>query len=148
MSLPDPGYVLKWEQFRFLSGAKEAVSMLNKKGYLVVIVTNQRGIGRGLMKESDLKEIHHNMLREFGEANAKIDDIFYCPHNIEDNCDCRKPKPGMIISAVKKWGIDLKASLLIGNSDSDMQAGRGAGCAVYKVDSNTSLLDLVKGLEG
>ena len=105
-------YVKSWDEFHFLPDVIEAIKALNEKGlpsseakgYLVIVVTNQRGIARGLMTEKDLEEIHRRMLRELQRHGARIDDIFYCPHDIKDNCNCRKPQPGMLIQAQKKWG--------------------------------------------
>ena len=121
-------YVKIWEDFHFLQGVKEAVRILNEKGYLVIVVTNQRGIARGLMTESDLEGIHRRMREEFQKYRAHIDDIFYCPHDISDNCACRKPQAGMLIEAQEKWDIDFSQSYIIGDSQSDIEAGQRVGC--------------------
>ena len=91
-------------------------------------MTNQRGIAKGLMTEKDLEEIHRRMIEELKKHGAHIDDIFYCPHDISDNCNCRKPKPGMLIQAQKKWDIDFAQSYIIGDSNSDIEAGQQVGC--------------------
>ena len=121
-------YVKSWDEFQFLPGVIEAIKAINGKGYLVIVVTNQRGIAKGLMAEKDLKEIHRIMLKELKKHGARIDDIFYCPHDISDNCNCRKPKPGMLIQAQKKWDIDLARSFIVGDSSSDIEAGQWVGC--------------------
>ena len=132
-------YVKTWEEFELLPGAAEAIRALNAKGYLVILVTNQRGIGKGVMTEEDLEQIHRRMCHELAAAGAQIDDIFYCPHNIEDECACRKPKPGLLLEAQAKWDIDLDRSVLIGDMESDMEAGRAVGCATIKVETNKGI---------
>ena len=119
-------YVKKWDEFCFLPGVFEAIKTIKEKGYLVIVVTNQRGIARGFMTEKDLEEIHQKMQKELKKHGAQVDDIFYCPHDIKDNCTCGKPQPGMLFSAQKKWNIDLAQSYIIGDSDSDFEASRGA----------------------
>ena len=121
-------YVKSWDEFQFLPGVIGAIKAINEKGYLVIVVTNQRGIAKGLMTEKDLEEIHRRMLKELKKHGAHIDDIFYCPHDISDNCNCRKPKPGMLIQAQKKWDIDFAQSYIIGDSNSDIEAGQQVGC--------------------
>jgi len=132
-------YVKTWEELELLPGAAEAIRALNAKGYLVILVTNQRGIGKGVMTEEDLEQIHRRMRHELAAAGAQIDDIFYCPHNIEDECPCRKPKPGLLLEAQAKWDIDLDRSVLIGDMESDMEVGRAVGCATIKVETNKGI---------
>ena len=121
-------YVKSWDEFKFIPGVDTLIREINSKGYFVIIITNQRGIARGLVKEDTVKEIHCNMVRKLKEKGAIINAIYYCPHNIEDKCNCRKPKPGMILKAVKDLNIDLKRSILIGDDKSDIMAGKKAGC--------------------
>ena len=121
-------YVKSWDEFCFLPGVFEAIRIIKEKGYLVIVVTNQRGIAKGLMTEKDLEEIHRRMIEELKKHGACIDDIFYCPHDISDNCNCRKPKPGLLIQAQRKWDIDFTQSYIIGDSNSDIEAGQQVGC--------------------
>jgi len=121
-------YVKSWDEFQFLPGVIEAIKAINEKGSLVIVVTNQRGIAKGLMTVKDLGEIHQRMLKELKKHGARIDDIFYCPHDISDNCNCRKPKPGMLIQAQRKWDINFAQSYIIGDSNSDIEAGQRVGC--------------------
>ena len=137
-------YVKSWKEFHFLPGVMEAIRAINDKGYLVIVVTNQRGIARGLMTEEDLQEIHRKMYKELQKHGAHIDDIFYCPHDILENCTCRKPKPGMLIEAQRKWSIDLTKSYIIGDSQSDIEAGQKVGCRGILT---TKLIEAVKYLE-
>jgi len=125
---PEGDYIKNWSEFKFLSGVKEAIKKLNKAGFLVIIITNQRGIAKGLMTEEDLKDIHSKMIEELKKSGARIDSIYYCPHDEKDNCNCRKPKIGMFIKAKKDFNIDLSKSWLIGDSLSDIKSGIKANC--------------------
>jgi len=127
-------YVKKWSEFEFIPGIEKLIKRVNEKGYLVIVVTNQRGIARGLMAKRDLEEIHRKMKEELKKKGAKIDAIYYCPHDVEDNCNCRKPKPGMILKAAKDFNIDLADSIAIGDSGPDIMAGKAAGCKTMLVE--------------
>ena len=124
----DDDYVKNWSEFEFLPGAKEALRMLTDKNYRLIVVTNQRGIARGLMTIEDLSDIDARMMAELLEAGAQITAIFCCPHD-KDQCDCRKPKTGMFLLAQRHMrDIDFAKSVMIGDSLSDMQAGAALGC--------------------
>lgn len=124
----DDDYVKHWGEFEFLPGVKEALQILTEKNYRLIVVTNQRGIARGLMTMDDLMEIHGRMMAELLEAGAHITTILCCPHD-KDQCDCRKPKTGMFLYAQRQLpNIDFAKSVMIGDSASDMEAGRQAGC--------------------
>jgi D-glycero-D-manno-heptose 1,7-bisphosphate phosphatase len=129
-----PGaYVRTWAEFEFLPGAKEALCRLTAAGLRLIVITNQRGIARGLMTEADLRDIHTRMLAELEPAGARIAAIYYCPHD-KGECDCRKPEPGMIRQAQRDYpALDPARSVLIGDSLSDMEAGRRAGCRTLLV---------------
>jgi len=123
-----PGdYVSAWEQFHFLPGARAGLRALREAGYLLVVITNQRGIGRGLMSEADLAEVHRRMQVELIGADAGVDAILHCPHDLSAGCDCRKPKPGMIVRALERFAIDVSRSWVVGDSLSDLQAGQAMG---------------------
>ena len=128
--MPEGQYVTRWEEFRLLPDVAEAIRTFNDMGFLVVVVTNQRGIAKGLYTEEDLKEIHRRMSEEIERSGGRIDAIYYCPHDIHENCNCRKPKPGMILKAAEELGIDLTSSYLIGDSITDIQCGKEAGVGV------------------
>jgi len=122
--------VTRWEEFHFLPGVAEAIRAFNDMGFLVVVVTNQRGIAKGLYTGEDLEGIHRKMCEEIERAGGRIDAIYYCPHDIHENCNCRKPRPGMILKAAEELGIDLTSSYLIGDSITDIQCGKEAGVGV------------------
>jgi len=123
-----PGdYVRAWDQFRFLPGARAGLRLLREAGYLLVVITNQRGIGRGLMSEADLDLLHRRMQTELVRAGAGVDAILHCPHDLSANCGCRKPKPGMVSRALERFPIDTARSWVVGDSLSDLEAGRAAG---------------------
>ena len=123
-----PGdYVRSWDQFRFLPGARAGLRLLREAGYLLVVITNQRGIGRGLMSEADLAEVHRRLQVELVRVGAGVDAIFHCPHDLSANCGCRKPKPGMLSRALERLPIDTARSWVVGDSLSDLEAGWAAG---------------------
>jgi D-glycero-D-manno-heptose 1,7-bisphosphate phosphatase len=121
------GYVRSWEEFHFLPGARAGLRLLRDAGYLLIVITNQRGIGRGLMSEADLAAIHARMQAALSRASAVVDAIFHCPHEIAENCGCRKPRPGLLEQARRRFAIDAARSWVVGDSLSDVEAGRAAG---------------------
>lgn len=132
---PEGDYVKSWEEFEFLPGAVEAVRALRESGRKVIIVTNQRGIALGRMTEHDLARIHERMVDVLGPVDA----IYHCPHD-EGQCECRKPRPGMLYRAAAEVpGVRLERSLIIGDSDSDVEAGRAAGARTLKLDASVDL---------
>lgn len=133
VKLPSDCYVSRYSEFRFLPGAVDALALLYSLGYLLVIVTNQRGIGRRLMTAEDLKTVHHSMLEDLREAGVSVDGIYHCPHDAHEGCDCRKPKPGMILRAVRELGIDIARSYMVGDSISDVAAGKSAGATTVRI---------------
>jgi D-glycero-D-manno-heptose 1,7-bisphosphate phosphatase len=130
---PDGGYTTCWEDFHFLPGVAEAIALLNRANYLVIVATNQRGIAKGLLTIETLEEIHTKMASHLSAAGACIDAIYYCPHGSDEPCACRKPSPGMLLSAAQQFDIDLANSWMIGDSNSDMEAGKSAGCRTIKI---------------
>jgi histidinol-phosphate phosphatase family protein len=122
-----PGdYIRTWSQFRFLPNAADWIRLFNALGFLVIVVTNQRGVALGLVDPKSLEEIHANMVSVLAAAGARIDDVFFCPHEY-GTCDCRKPQPGMILQAREKWDIDLERSVLIGDTELDQALARNCG---------------------
>jgi D-glycero-D-manno-heptose 1,7-bisphosphate phosphatase len=121
------GYILDRKEFKFYKGVPAAIQFLSEKFRLIIVATNQRGLGKGLMTEEDLLAIHDKMTRDILEAGGRIDKIYYST-SLSDQDPLRKPNPGMAFKAVKDFPqIDLKKSLMVGNTLSDMQFGRNAG---------------------
>lgn len=139
---PEDMYVRNWSEFRFRNGSIEGMRRLRELGYLIVVVTNQRGIARGLMSETDLLRIHAKMQARLAVDNACADAIYYCPHE-RGECDCRKPGIGMLLEAEKAHSIHKDASFLIGDSITDLQAGEWFGIRSYLLDEKTRLDQLV-----
>jgi D-glycero-D-manno-heptose 1,7-bisphosphate phosphatase len=133
------GFITKPEKFELIDGAAEAIRKINSAGYLAIVITNQPVIARGEASLEDLEHIHHKMEAELGRAGAYVDDIFFCPHHPDKgfpgerpeykiDCECRKPKPGMIVAAAKKYNIDLAQSYMVGDDARDAGTGLAAGC--------------------
>lgn len=141
---PKAEYIKSWNEFEFLSGSIDAMKLLSLHRYKIFIITNQAGVSRGAITENDLKFIHSNMVDELEKNGVRIEGIYYCPHGWDDGCECRKPKPGMLFQAAREHGLDLSASIFIGDDERDLQAGKAAGCRTLLVDSEFSLLELVK----
>lgn len=119
------GYVRTWEQFEFEPGALGALAALADWAPQIVVVTNQQGVGKGLMTGADLEEIHRRMCREVEESGGRIDDVRVCPHLADDACECRKPAPGMARDYLRAHPeIDGSLSIMVGDTDSDIEMGR------------------------
>ena len=120
-------YLYKLSDFEFIDGIFDACLYFQKLGYEIVIVTNQSGISRGYYNENDYLKLTEWMLGQFNDTGINILDTFYCPHGLESLCECRKPKPGMLIEAKHKYNISMKDSWMIGDSESDIKAANAAG---------------------
>ncbi len=130
----DTGYIDKVDDFEFIDGSIEAMIELKKKGYLLVVITNQSGIARGYFSEEQFHTLTEWMDWSLADRGVDLDGIYYCPHHAEKglgefkvDCDCRKPKPGMLFDAIDELGIDVENSILVGDKPSDIQAGIAAG---------------------
>lgn len=123
-----PDYIKSWSEFDFLPGSIEAIKTLTHNGFTTIIITNQSAINRNMMPIEELDYIHHMMKKAVRSRGGEITDIFFCPHTPEDDCDCRKPKPGLILMAQKTYDIDLSISTMIGDSVRDIECARKAGC--------------------
>jgi len=141
---PKAQYVTNWNDWQWLPGSKEAICLLSEAGYQIFIVSNQAGIARQFMSHNDLKEIHEKMQDELHECGGKIDKIYYCPHGWDENCFCRKPKPGMLFQAQREYHLDLSKIYFVGDDERDEIAGKIAGMNTVLVNDDYSLLDLVK----
>jgi len=125
---PEGQYVTSWEEVRILDGAAEAIALLNQTGFKVIVVSNQRCVAKGLISPRELEVLHCRISDELAAAGARIDRFYYCPHDYSDECSCRKPKPGMLLQAALENELELQNSWMVGDSNSDIQAGRNAGC--------------------
>ena len=131
----DRGYVARWEDFRWIPGAKDAVAAFNRAGWLVIVVTNQSGIGRGYYTEAAMHDLHARMAEDLAAAGGRIDAVYFAPHHPEAAVESyrrpdppdRKPNPGMILQALSEWPIDRERSVLVGDKPSDMEAAARAG---------------------
>ena len=124
---PDGQYVCGWDQFDWIPKRRSTgFDCSMRSDYLVIVVTNQRAVAKGLLTMAALDEIHRRMTEELARRDARIDDVMVCPHEI-DACDCRKPRPGMVHAACDKWHIDLAHSLMVGDSESDRQLAMNCG---------------------
>ena len=140
---PEGDYIKSWNEFKFLPGIKETIKKLNNVGFLTIIISNQSGIAKGFMTEQDLKDIHKKMIEELKKIGAKIDGIYYCPHDEKDNCNCRKPKIGMFLKAKEDFNIDLNKSWIIGDSKSDIIAGQKARCKTMLINKKLYKNDIL-----
>ena len=155
------GFLRNIDDFELLDGVSKAIRKINESGYLAIVVTNQPVIARGEVSFADLTEIHNKMETLLGEDGAYLDAIYFCPHHpdkgfdgeipeLKFDCDCRKPKPGMLIKAAKKFNIDLTKSWMVGDSDSDIMAGKNAGCSTVLIgesDENMCASNLLEAVD-
>ena len=149
------GFLRGIDQFELTDSSAEAIKTINRSDYLTIVVTNQPVIARGEVSFEQLDEIHKKMETLLGKEGAFIDGLYFCPHHpdsgfegevkeLKIDCDCRKPKPGMLLQAAKDFNIDLSQSFMIGDSDNDMAAGSAAGCKCIRIDRDGDLLKAVK----
>jgi histidinol-phosphate phosphatase family protein len=120
-------YVKSWDEFHFLAGSREAIAALTKAGHRIVVCTNQAGVAQGLISLETMEDIHHRMLSAVEEAGGMIEKVYACTHSKSANCDCRKPRPGMLLRASRELDLDMSDAVFIGDSITDMQAGSAAG---------------------
>lgn len=149
------GFLRNIDEFELLPNVPEAIRRINSSGYLAIVVTNQPVIARGEVSISELEEIHNKMETLLGHEGAYLDAIYYCPHHphkgyageipeLKIECECRKPKPGMLLQAANDFNIDLSQSWMIGDSENDILAGKSAGCKTGLIGSDyDSLYDFV-----
>jgi D-glycero-D-manno-heptose 1,7-bisphosphate phosphatase len=128
INIDSPNYIKNWEEFEFLPRSLNAIKELTLNGFATLVITNQSAVARKLISLHELEQIHTRMRHMVQSNGGKIKDVFYCPHMPDDGCDCRKPQPGLIHQAQKKYHIDLSAAIIVGDSDRDIVCGRNAGC--------------------
>jgi histidinol-phosphate phosphatase family protein len=121
-------YVLEWRQFVFVPGIREALRDLSTLQLPMIVISNQAAVGKGLLRRSVLEEITARLHETLLSDSISLDGYYYCPHRVDERCDCRKPSPNMLRRAAADFNIDLTRSVFIGDSDTDVQAARSAGC--------------------
>ncbi len=126
---------------RLLPGAAEGLRSLRSAGYRIIVVTNQSGVGRGYFDIETLEKVHNRLRSDLRKNGADYDALYYCPHTPEDDCDCRKPKPGLFLKAASELKIDLAASYTIGDRDLDILAGKAAGTRTILVSNSSQRSD-------
>src|SRR5258708_16232402 len=131
-------YVVLWEDMKILPGVPEAITLLNRAGYRVIVVSNQRCVAKGVITITDVEALHRRLSAHLSGSGATLDAIYYCPHENDPPCDCRKPKPGMLLAAARDHQIDLGSSWMIGDSMADIEAGRKVGCRTVLLASGDS----------
>ena len=134
---PGPGYVERWEDFYLQPGFVAALRTISAKGYPAVIITNQQGVAKGLYTEEELQTIHGQFRAMLQAHGLDVLDIYYCPHFADAGCECRKPKPGMLLQAAQEHGFDLAGSWMIGDGERDVEAGQNATCRTLRVCAAT-----------
>ena len=123
-----PKYIKSWKEFHFIPGSRQAIARFTKAGMSVILITNQSMINRGLVPLEELETMHRKLRRSVSEIGGRITDIFFCPHHPDEQCQCRKPKPGMFFAARERYDIDLSCSVMVGDNAKDIWAGQHAGC--------------------
>ena len=148
----DVDYLYKIEDLVWVDGAREALAYLSKLGYKICVVTNQSGVARGYYTIEDMNKLHAHMASELEKAGAKVEKFYYCPHHKEGkvaeyaiDCDCRKPKPGMLLRAFAENDLEKEACFLIGDSKRDVEAAEAADIKGYLFKGG-SLLEFVKNI--
>ncbi|MCK9630286.1 MAG: D-glycero-beta-D-manno-heptose 1,7-bisphosphate 7-phosphatase [Methanoregula sp.] len=135
-----PHYAHRIDQLMLIEGSGLAIKKLNDAQFKVIVITNQSGVAKGMYEEKEIIIFNREMVRQLKQTDAHIDAIYYCPHHPEakvqkyrTDCNCRKPKPGMLLEGAKKYNIDFKSSFLVGDKWSDIEAGQVAGCKTVLV---------------
>lgn len=142
----DKVHVFRKEDFEFTAGIFDLCREYDREGYLIIVITNQAGIAKGIYSEKDFYELSEWMSGQFEEKGLRISKVYHCPHHPDFTgiCSCRKPEPGMILQAIKDFDLDISKSVLIGDMESDLEAGRRAGIP----ESNLILFDPPSPLKG
>ena len=130
----DVPYCSRVEDFDILDSVAQAIRLLNEQSFKVIVITNQSGIARGRFTQQTLALIHQRMQEELAEHGARVNGIFVCPHHPDEECECRKPKPALILQAAEEMGIELRLSYMVGDDAKDIEAGSSAGCKTVLID--------------
>jgi len=137
-------YVKTHSELEIFPNIGESIKKLSDAGFLIVVITNQSAINRGFTSHENLSEIHSKLQKFLQNNNTQIDSFYYCPHTPKDNCNCRKPNPGLILRAADELKINLEKSWMIGDNQTDVDAAIKSGCKYFKINSNSELPQIVK----
>lgn len=140
----DPGFgIPSWDQFEFIPGSLEALKQLHLADFQVILISNQAGVAKGLYTMDDLRDITKNMLKVIKKAGGHIHSVFYCPHQDQDNCNCRKPKAGLFSQAAKGRKINFSDTFFVGDNRRDVLAAKAIGAkSIFVLSGNTKLENL------
>ncbi len=137
-------YIKSTDEWIPIAGSIEAINRLKKAGYRVAVATNQSGLARGFFDLKELQAMHDKMDRLLAQRGASVDGVFFCPHSPNDNCPCRKPKPGLLLQIAEQFSIDLKQTYFVGDSMVDIQAAKMAGARPVLVQTGKGLTTMAK----
>jgi D-glycero-D-manno-heptose 1,7-bisphosphate phosphatase len=140
-------HVKSWQEFEFLPGAKKSLAALSQLNLPIIVVTNQAIVNRGLATTGVVEDIHRRMAAEITAAGGRIDRVIYCPHRPEDGCECRKPKPGMLLQAAQEMNLNLAGSYFVGDAASDLVAARQVDCQAFLVLTGRGFQQLIPALQ-
>lgn len=135
-------HIKSWDEFHFLPNAKQGLKLLNEQNFHIIIITNQSVIAREMVTPAELDSIHRNMIKEIEAAGGKIETIYYCPHYPDNGCSCRKPKPGLLLQAIKDHAIDPKQSYMVGDRIMDIEVGKSVGCKTILIKNELGIIEL------
>ena len=141
----DHYYIWQKDQLLLNPGVGEALAVLQARGYLLIVISNQGGISKGEYSMEDAEDVHEHLRRLLGKTGVNLDEIYYCPHHhMVESCLCRKPQPLMIQKALARFGIDPASSWMVGDSERDVEAGKAAGLRTLLIEANSDLRELLK----
>ena len=140
-------YVKSTKELEIFSNIGKEILKLKMKGFLIIVITNQSVINRKIITIRELGEIHSTIQKFLMKSKTSIDKFYFCPHRPDENCDCRKPKPGLILQAINEFSIDVSKSWMVGDSKTDIQAGEKAGCKTIFLKKNDSFTNILKIIE-
>ena len=137
-------YVKSISELEIYPNVAKNIKLLKDAGFLVVVITNQSAVNRGIVTHEMINQIHNSIQNHLKKYGTFLDGFYYCPHTPNENCNCRKPKPGLLQKAILELNIDLNSSWMIGDSDSDIEAADSIGCKAIKINDNFSLDNAVE----
>jgi len=131
--IKEKNFIQSPQQLEFFSGSIQAIKILKNLGYKIIVVSNQSGVGRGILTEEMVKKVNHFFMRKLVEKDAPVDALYYCPHHPDQNCDCRKPETGMLKKAAQEHKLNLRDAVVIGDKISDVRLGKNIGAKTILV---------------